>query len=94
MLNVGRGIAVDSDALAAAIQNGTLYGAALDVTDPEPLPPEHPLGAWTVLITPHFQPAAFVGIFACAGPPLDNQMSRTTHYVSADTPGQRLVCEP
>lgn len=109
LLNVGRGTAVDSDALAAAIQNGTLYGAALDVTDPEPLPPEHPLwGLETVLITPHISgrfslPRTLeniVGIFAhnlrryAAGQTLDNQMSRTTHYVSADTPGQRLVCEP
>lgn len=109
LINVGRGTAVDSDALAAAIQNGTLYGAALDVTDPEPLPPEHPLwGLETVLITPHISgrfslPRTLeniVGIFAhnlrryAAGQTLDNQMSRTTHYVSADTPGQRLVCEP
>ena len=109
LLNVGRGTAVDSDALAAAIQSGALYGAALDVTDPEPLPPEHPLwGLDTVLITPHISgrfslPRTLeniVNIFAhnlrryAAGETLDNQMSRTTHYVSADTPGHRLVCEP
>ena len=109
LINVGRGTAVDSDALAAAIQNGPLYGAALDVTDPEPLPPEHPLwGLETVLITPHISgrfslPRTLeniVGIFThnlrryATGQTLDNQMSRTTHYVSADTPGQRLVCEP
>lgn len=108
LLNVGRGSTVDCDALAEAVRSGALYGAALDVTDPEPLPPEHPL--WdldTVLITPHISgrfslPATLekiVAIFAhnlqryAAGQTLDNQMSRTTHYVSEDTPGQRLTCE-
>ena len=46
--------AVDTDALTAALRAGRLGGAALDVTDPEPLPPDHPL--WdveNVLITPH-----------------------------------------
>ena len=108
LLNVGRGSTVDCDALAAAVQSGALYGAALDVTDPEPLPPDHPL--WnldTVLITPHISgrfslPRTLeniVEIFAhnlarfAAGQTLDNQMSRTTRYVSADTPGRRLTCE-
>lgn len=53
-LNVGRGTAVDSMALADALNSGHLAGAAVDVTDPEPLPAGHPL--WTarnVLITPH-----------------------------------------
>jgi phosphoglycerate dehydrogenase-like enzyme len=54
VINVGRGGLVDTDALTRAVQLGNLHGAALDVADPEPLPPEHPL--WrldTVLITPH-----------------------------------------
>ena len=108
LINVGRGGTVDHDALAAAIESGALYGAALDVTDPEPLPPDHPL--WrldTVLITPHISgrfslPRTLeniVEIFAhnlrrfAAGQTLDNQMSRRTRYVSADTPGRRLTCE-
>lgn len=54
LLNVGRGGAVDTDALVLALQNGQLGGAALDVTDPEPLPPGHALYALkNVLITPH-----------------------------------------
>lgn len=53
-LNVGRGTAVDSDALAEALNSGHLAGAAVDVTDPEPLPAGHPLwSAKNVLITPH-----------------------------------------
>lgn len=54
LLNAGRGDAVDSDTLAACLRSGRLGGAGLDVTDPEPLPPEHPLWqAPNLLITPH-----------------------------------------
>lgn len=54
LINVGRGNAVDLDALCDAIVDGRLAGAGVDVTDPEPLPPEH--RAWRtedLLITPH-----------------------------------------
>ena len=54
LLNVGRGSAVDSDALCALLNDGYLAGAGLDVTEPEPLPASHPL--WkceNALITPH-----------------------------------------
>jgi phosphoglycerate dehydrogenase-like enzyme len=52
--NLGRGDTVDQGALIAALARGGLRAAYLDVTDPEPLPPEHPL--WTApncFITPH-----------------------------------------
>lgn len=54
LINIGRGELVVTDALVAALQDGRLAGAALDVVDPEPLPPGHPL--WTapnVVLTPH-----------------------------------------
>ncbi len=54
ILNVGRGSAIDQDALIESIRSGRLSGAAIDVTTPEPLPPESPL--WEepcVLLTPH-----------------------------------------
>jgi phosphoglycerate dehydrogenase-like enzyme len=54
LVNVGRGGLVDTDALVDALRNGSIGGAALDVTDPEPLPTGHPL--WRLkncLITPH-----------------------------------------
>lgn len=54
LINVGRGGHIDTDALVDALAVGGLGGAALDVTDPEPLPDGHPL--WTeprCLITPH-----------------------------------------
>ncbi len=52
--NIGRGATVDQPALIEALDSGQLDAAYLDVTDPEPLPPEHPL--WTTRncwITPH-----------------------------------------
>ena len=53
-INVGRGATVDTDSLTGALMSGHLGGAGLDVTDPEPLPADHPL--WqleNVIITPH-----------------------------------------
>lgn len=54
LLSAGRGTALDQKALAQALQEGRLWGAALDVTDPEPLPEDHFL--WDtprLLLTPH-----------------------------------------
>lgn len=54
LLNVGRGSALDTMALCDALRDGPLFGAALDVVDTEPLPPEHPLwDAENLIITPH-----------------------------------------
>lgn len=53
-VNVGRGGTVSTDALVAALREGRLSGAGLDVTEPEPLPKDHPL--WrlpNVIVTPH-----------------------------------------
>jgi phosphoglycerate dehydrogenase-like enzyme len=41
IVNVARGSLIESDALIAAVQTQAIAGAALDVTDPEPLPPNH-----------------------------------------------------
>ncbi len=55
LINVGRGGTVQTTALVAALQNRSIAGAALDVTDPEPLPPGHPLWSMdNVIITPHY----------------------------------------
>ena len=54
LINVGRGNAVDTEALCDALESEKLGGAALDVTDPEPLPRDHRL--WNIenaVITPH-----------------------------------------
>ena len=54
VVNVGRGTAIDQDALIAALDSGHLAGAALDVVVPEPLPADHPLRkAKNLLLTPH-----------------------------------------
>jgi glyoxylate reductase len=54
LVNTARGPVVDTDALVAALHAGTIAGAALDVTDPEPLPADHPLlSAPNVLVVPH-----------------------------------------
>lgn len=97
LINVGRGTTVDSDALVEALRSGKIFGAGLDVTDPEPLPADHPLwGEPGAIITPHNSgkfslPKTLdniVDIFAhnlrryAAGQPLDNQMDRRTQYAS------------
>ena len=54
VINVGRGSAIDTEALCDALYRGRIAGAALDVTDPEPLPADHPLwDAPNAVITPH-----------------------------------------
>ena len=54
VVNVGRGQHIVTDALVRALETGQIRGAALDVTDPEPLPKDHPLWkAPNVFITPH-----------------------------------------
>jgi phosphoglycerate dehydrogenase-like enzyme len=54
LVNVGRGAVVDTTALLAALGTGKLRGAGLDVTEPEPLPAEHPLfSSPGVLVTSH-----------------------------------------
>jgi glyoxylate reductase len=54
LVNVARGPVVDKDALTIALRECRLFAAALDVTDPEPLPRDHPLLTLdNVIITPH-----------------------------------------
>ena len=54
LINTARGGVVDQDALREALHTGQIAGAALDVTDPEPLPADHPLlGAPNLLVVPH-----------------------------------------
>ena len=84
VVNVARGGHVHTDALVAALQAGTIGGAALDVTDPEPLPDDHPL--WSLpnaVITPH------VGNTPAMGRPL--LAARVTENVRRFTAGEALL---
>lgn len=106
LINVGRGTTVDSDALVEALRSGKIFGAGLDVTDPEPLPADHPLwGEPGAIITPHNSgkfslPKTLdniVDIFIhnlkryAEGLPLDNQVNRTTRYAADQNGGHRLL---
>ncbi len=73
LVNVARGGHVDTDALVAALAEGAIGGAGLDVTDPEPLVESHPL--WTeprALITPHVGNTPEMGIPLLAAHIADN----------------------
>ncbi len=59
LVNTARGPVVDTDALGQALGQGWIAGAALDVTDPEPLPADHPLlGAPNFVVAPHLGSAS------------------------------------
>jgi glyoxylate reductase len=73
LINVARGGLVDTAALVDALQGGVIRGAALDVTDPEPLPPGHPLLAMeNCLIVPHIGSASINTRRAMAQLAVDN----------------------
>jgi phosphoglycerate dehydrogenase-like enzyme len=91
--NIARGPHIDTDALLDALREGKIRGAALDVSDPEPLPDGHPLfTAPNVFITPHISwqtPQMFTRIQAVVaenlerlskGERLINVMNREHHY--------------
>ena len=61
-INVGRGGSVATDDLVAALNGGTIAGAGLDVTEPEPLPKDHALWkAKNIIITPHMSSQSDLG---------------------------------
>jgi D-2-hydroxyacid dehydrogenase (NADP+) len=78
-INVSRGKIVQTDALLAAIRNKKLAGAGVDVTDPEPLPDDHPL--WqepNVIVTPHIAGQTQPGYDRTYGVLLENTRRFTT----------------
>jgi glyoxylate reductase len=61
LINTARGPIVETEALVEALRDGVIAGAALDVTDPEPLPADHPLvGMANCLVVPHIASASAV----------------------------------
>jgi len=76
LVNTARGPIVDQDALAAALRERRLGAAALDVTDPEPLPPDHPLlDAPNLLVVPHIGSATSTARAAMADRAVDNLLA-------------------
>ncbi|TDZ33049.1 D-2-hydroxyacid dehydrogenase [Colletotrichum spinosum] len=91
--NIARGPLIQTDALIEALEAGKIRAAALDVTDPEPLPKDHPLWkAPNVFITPHVSWRTngywerVVGVLEAnlerldAGKPLINVVNKDLHY--------------
>jgi glyoxylate reductase len=76
LVNTARGGVVDQDALAQALHAGQIAGAALDVTDPEPLPPDHPLlDAPNLLVLPHIGSATHTARERMADLAVDNLLA-------------------
>jgi phosphoglycerate dehydrogenase-like enzyme len=90
VVNCARGPVVETDALVASLQAGHLMGAGLDTTDPEPLPPDHPLLHMpNVIVTPHIASSTVAGrrrleagAFEQAAMALRGE--RPTHLVNVD----------
>ena len=76
LVNTARGPIVDSDALRTALAGGEIAGAALDVTDPEPLPADHPLlGAPNLTVIPHLGSATHATRERMADMAVDNLLA-------------------
>jgi lactate dehydrogenase-like 2-hydroxyacid dehydrogenase len=76
LVNTARGPVVDTEALAAALHAGEIAGAALDVTDPEPLPADHPLlDAPNLLVLPHLGSATHATRERMADMAVDNMLA-------------------
>ena len=76
LVNTARGPIVDAAALERALREGWIAGAALDVTDPEPLPADHPLlGAPNLLVIPHLGSATHRTREAMADLAVDNLLA-------------------
>jgi phosphoglycerate dehydrogenase-like enzyme len=87
LVNVARGALVDTAALVRALRDASIGGAALDVTDPEPLPPEHEL--WELpnaLVTPHV-----ANTWSMAVPELAAMVRRNVARFAAGEPLQGVV---
>lgn len=85
LLNAGRGDAIVLDDLLKVMSEGHLFGAALDVTDPEPLPKDHPL--WkqeNVIITPHVSGGSFEHLEETYDKILDIILTNLRHYINGE----------
>lgn len=79
LVNVSRGPVVDTEALVGALRRNVIAGAALDVTDPEPLPPDHPLLELpNCLVVPHIASSSLKTREAMASLAADNLVAALT----------------
>ena len=84
LVNLARGVHVDTEALIEALRLGSIGGACLDVTDPEPLPDGHPLWSFdNCIITPHVGNTPLMG--------LDLLAERVTENTRRYATGQELL---
>ena len=91
-INISRGTLVDQDSLIYALHNGPLEGAGLDVTDPEPLPRDHPLLACkNCIITPHTGSATYQTRQAMLELAIDNLTNGLQNKVLIASPNQHEV---
>jgi glyoxylate reductase len=94
LVNTARGPIVDTDALARALQAGAIAGAALDVTDPEPLPGDHPLlEAPNLVVVPHIGSSTHATREGMADMAVDNLLAalageRMPHCANPEVYGQ------
>jgi glyoxylate reductase len=95
LVNTARGEIVDTNALVRALRDGWIAGAGLDVTDPEPLPADHPLlSVDNVVVTPHIGSASRRTRELMAEMAVDNLLAalrgeRMPHLANPDVAGAR-----
>ena len=84
LINIGRGAIVRLDALVAALEDGAIAGAALDVFETEPLPPDHALWSMeNVIMTPH--------VAACSPRIAERHLQTLCHNVTQFAAGNDLI---
>ncbi len=92
LVNTGRGQLVDQQALHDALKWGRIAGAALDVTDPEPLPPDDPLlQLENLVLTPHIASASIATRSRMAMLAAENLVEALAGRVPADTVNKEIA---
>lgn len=89
VVNIARGGVMDAEALITALEQGTIAGAAIDVAEPEPLPPESPLWkAPGLIISPHVAGAGGPGYFRFLA---EMAADNVAAFVAGKTPANLII---